>query len=57
MGARRESMRWGQKEGERNHPKGFRSVIDSSGNKQASPGGGFMCMGAGGGRNGRERME
>lgn len=38
MGARREGTRWGQRAGGGNHPEGFRSVIDSPGNKQPSPG-------------------
>lgn len=45
MGGRREGMRWGQKEGGGKHPKGFRSVIDSTGNKQPSPGGGSRIWG------------
>lgn len=55
MGARREGMRWGQREGGGNHPKGFRSVIDSTGNKQPSPGGGLLVWGMGVGETGGRR--
>lgn len=47
MGVRREGMRWGQREGGGNHPGGFRSVIDSTGDKQPSPGGGSRIWGLG----------
>lgn len=45
MGVRREGIKWGQRERGGNHPKGFRSVIDSTGNKRPSPGGGSRIWG------------